>query len=163
MQQCNSNPNPLYKKAEFQKIAEKIYPSWLKLKLEDSGKAVNYLDMTIWWECGEDVKWHSRLYDKKIGMIAKGLKLNRFPHPKSKLSRRCKYGVITSQLHRYKVACTQNKHFLEPALSLYSAYLHKGFKVNIVDRYFERFIRSKIPGVRPNAVKQLYEQEHKSL
>ena len=115
--------------------------------------------MTIWWECGEDVKWHSKLYDKKIGMIAKGLKLNRFPHPKSKLSRRCKYGVITSQLHRYKVACTQNKHFLEPALSLYSAYLHKGFKVNIVDRYFERFIRSKIPGVRPNAVKQLYEQE----
>ena len=90
-------------------------------------------------------------------MIAKGLKLNRFPHPQSKLSRRCKYGVITSQLHRYNVACTQNKHFLEPALSLYTAYLQKGFEVKIVDRYFERFIRSKLQGIRPKAVKQLYE------
>ena len=39
-------------------------------------------------------------------MVAKGLKLNKFPNPASKLSTRCKYGVITSQLHRYNMACT---------------------------------------------------------
>ena len=97
-----------------------------------------------------------------LRMIAKGLKLNRFPHPKSKLSPQCKYGVITSQLHRYNVACTQNKHFLEPALCMYKAYLEKGYEVKTVDRYFERFIRSKLRGIKPNAVKLMYKHKQQS-
>ena len=102
------------------------------------------------------MEWHSKLYDKKVGMIAKGLKLNRFPHPESKLSQRCKYSIITSQLHGYNSVCTQRKHFMEPALSLYAAYIKKGFKVGIVDKYFEKFICNHMHGLRPHAVKQLY-------
>ena len=98
--------NPLVPSREFQRIAKQIYPSWLKLGLEHQATEINYLDMTIWHTQSNPVEWHSRLYDKKIAMIAKGLKLNKFPHPASKLSERCKYGVITSQLHRYNVACT---------------------------------------------------------
>lgn len=41
-----------------------------------------------------------KLYDEKAKLIAVELKLNKFPHPDSVLSQRCKYGVITSQLHR---------------------------------------------------------------
>ena len=89
------------------------------------------------------VEWHSKLYDKKVGMIAKGLKLNRSPHPESKLSLRCKYGIITSQLHRYNSVCTRRKHFMEPAPSLRATYIKKGFKVGIVDMYFEKFIRNE--------------------
>ena len=126
------------------------------LKLEDSGEKVNYLDMPIWCAWDKKVEWHSKPYGNKVGMIAKGLKLNRFPHPMSKLSRRCKYGIITSQLHRYNSVCTQRKHFMEPALSLYVAYIKMGFKVGIVDKYFEKFIRNHMHGLRPHAVKQLY-------
>ena len=150
--------NPLVGKTEFQKIAKKIYPSWLKLGLEDSGVSVNYLDMTIWHSTAsnEPVCWHSKLYDKKVGLIEKGLKLNRFPHPASKLSHRCKYGVIASQLHGYNTVCTENKWFLVPALSLYTAYVKKGYTIRCIDKYFEKFIRNHMQGLRPNAVKQLY-------
>ena len=137
-----------------EKIAEKIYPSWLTLGLEHKGDQVNYLDMTIW--CNRDKEWHSKLYDKKLNMIAKGLKLNRFPHPGSKLARRCKYGVITSQLHRYNVVCTTNELFLQPALDLYAVYIKKGYNVNLTDQCFEKFIRRNMQHLRPTAVKQKY-------
>ena len=146
--------NPLVGREEFGSIVQKIYPSWLQLGMECCGTSVNYLDMTIW--CNNKTEWNSKLYDKKIGMIAKGLKLNKFPHPESKLSSRCKYGVITSQLHRYNVACTTIKHFLEPAVELYRAYVNKGYVVGKIDRYFECFIRNKMNGMRPDTVKRIY-------
>ena len=36
--------------AEFQKIAKKMYPKWLKLDPEYESCTVHYLDMTIWQE-----------------------------------------------------------------------------------------------------------------
>ena len=32
------------------------------------------MDMTTWRARGDTSKWHSKLYDKRIAMIAKGLK-----------------------------------------------------------------------------------------
>ena len=90
-------------------------------------------------------------------MIEKGLELNKFPHPSSKLAKRCKYGVITSQLHRYNVVCTSNEYFMEPALSLYAAYIKKGYLVNIIDKYFEKFIRRHRPTMRQDAVKNKWQ------
>ena len=146
-------------KSTFQTIATKIYPEWLKLGLEHQGKSVNYLDMTIWCTNGDDNRWHSKLYDKKVGLVAKGLKLNKFPHPSSKLSTRCKYGVITSQLHRYTVACTRRQDFIPIAVDLYKAYVDKGYKRNIIDRYFERFIRSYLHGkMDPGEIRRRYLQ-----
>ena len=118
--------------------------------------------MSIWYTVERNgVEWHSKLYDKKVGLAAKGLKLNRFPHPQSKLSTRCKYGVITSQLHRYNVACSRICDFKEPALDLYNTYINKGYKVQMIDNYFERFIRSHMQRqLRPGAVKRMYQQQH---
>jgi len=148
--------NPLVNKNLFQSIVQQIYPPWLKLGLEDEG-TVNYLDMTIWCEHGRrHVKWHSKLYDKKAGLIAAGLRLNKFPHPDSVLSKRCKYGVITSQLHRYNTACTGDEHFLEPALDLYSAYVKKGYKPQLINQYFSRFLRRHKPQMHSNIVRQRY-------
>ena len=102
-------------------------------------------------------EWHSKLYDKKVQMIAKGMKLNKFPHPDSKLSTRCKYGVITSQLHRYNVACTLPEGFMKEAVVLYKAYLHKGYIQKLVDGYFEKFIRKEKPDLASNAVRKRVE------
>ena len=146
--------NPLMRKAKFQTIVAKIYPQWLQLGLEDEGTHVNYLDMTIWWVTTADkVEWHSKLYDKKVKMIEKGLKLNKFPHPQSKLSVRCKYGVITSQLHRFNVACTQTHEFLKPAVAMYADYVNKGYDINQIDKYFEKFLPSNMQNITKKAVK----------
>ena len=149
--------NPLVDKATFQKIAKDIYPEWLQLGLEHEGDTVNYLDMTIWHTQQGNLQWHSKLYDKKVGLVAKGLKLNKFPDPKSKLSTRCKYGVITSQLHRYTVACTRRQDFVPVAVDLYTAYVDKGYRGDKIDHYFGRFIRSHLQGkMAPDEIKKQY-------
>ena len=101
---------------------------------EHDAHSVDYLDMTIWFDTASK-QWHSKLYDKKLAMVEKGLKLNKFPDPTSKLSSRCKYGVITSQLHRYNVACTTRSAFIAPARVLYRTYLEKGYITQRVNQY----------------------------
>ena len=59
-------------------------------------------------------------------------------------------------LHIALLTLNLTLHFMDPALSLYVAYIKKGFKVGIVDKYFEKFIRNHMHGLRPHAVKQLY-------
>ena len=74
-------------------------------------------------------------------MVDARLKLNKFRHPPSKLSTRCKYGVITSQLHRCNVTCTQLRDFMQPATDLYATHLIKEYNRRKVDKYFEKCIR----------------------
>ena len=148
--------NPLVAEGEFTEIAANMYPQWLQLGApEFKGEEINYLDMTIKCENGTS-KWSSRLYDKKEAMIRKGLKLNKFPHPESMLSSRCKYGIITSQLHRFSVACSSLTAFLEPATKLYATYLAKGYCRRLTDRYFNSFMRRHVPECRPNTVQRRY-------
>ena len=130
--------NPLLEKTEFTKFAKDIYPAWLPLdEPESEGPSVNYLDMSIWCDNTKNI-WHSKLYDKRVELIKKGLKLNRFPHPQSKLATQCKLGVITSQLHRYNIACTQPKDFLSAATSMYTAYIEKGYPAKSVNQIFQK-------------------------
>ena len=139
--------NPLVDKTEFEKITVEMYPAESGLKLGDpehDGPLVDYLDMSIWFD-RESKQWHSKLFDKKIALVAKGLKLNKFPDPSSKLATRCKYGVITSQLHRYWNACTTLKDFLTPAQQLYELYHRKGYSKTKINQYFKTFLRRHIP------------------
>ena len=85
--------------------------------------------MTIWHTQGRNLQCHSKLYDEKVELVVKGLNLNKFPDPSSKLSTQCKYGVITSQLHRYTVANTRKQDFVPAAVDLYAAYVDKGYRV----------------------------------
>ena len=148
--------NLLVAEGEFTEIAANMYPQWLQLGApEFKGEEINYLDMTIKCENGTS-KWSSKLYDKKEAMIRKGLKLNKFPHPESMLSSRCKYGIITSQLHRFSVACSSLTAFLEPATKLYATYLAKGYCRRLTDSYFNSFMRRHVPECRPNTVQRRY-------
>ena len=95
-----------------------------------------------------------QLYDKQEAMVAKGLELNKFPHPESMLTSRCKYGVITSQLHRYEVACSSKPAFMVSAVKLYSEYLDKGYSQRHTNRYFRSFITRHMPRCHPKCVQQ---------
>merc|ERR1711959_811047 len=105
---------------------------------ESMGEKVHYLDMTIWHD---DTQWQSKLYDKKEELVIKGLKINKFPHIKSKITTRRKYGCITSQLHRYSQVCTKPKFFVEAATHLYEAFIKKGYQKQKVDKHFKMFVR----------------------
>ena len=132
--------NPLISKRAFMEITKRMYPKWLSLgEPEHEGNAVNYMDMTIWWD-GKEKKWQSKLYDKKDELVHKGLKINKFPHPESILSENCKCGVITSQLHRYNAACTRNQDIIPAARKLHASYIHKGYDVTKINKYFNRFL-----------------------
>ena len=143
--------NPRVDRNTFEEIVKKMYPAESGLELgepEHDTQAVDYLDMTIWFD-NISKQWHSKLYDKKLDLVKKGLKLNKFPDPTSKLSSRCKYGVITSQLHRYNVACTTRSAFIEPARVLYRTYLEKGYLTQKVNQYFTSFLRRYVPHYQP--------------
>ena len=151
--------NPLLKKPRFTKIAKDIYPAWLPLdEPESEGPSVNYLDMSIWCDNTKNIR-HSKLYDKRVALMKKGLKLKRFPHPQSKLATQCTLGVITSQLHRCNIAFTQPKDFLSAATSLYTAYIEKGYLTKLVNRYFEKFRRWHTPQLRPHCAQRHHEKE----
>ena len=96
----------------------------------------------------DGTKWHSKLYDKKAAMVVNGLKLNKFPHARSKLSTQCKYNVITSQLHRYKVVCTCQDEFRRNGDKLYDMFIDKGYHMRQVNYFFERFMRNNFPECR---------------
>ena len=146
--------NPLIRAKKFQAIAKQIYPRWLKLGApEHQGAAVPYLDMTI---THDSSGWRSSLFDKRIALQQQGLKINKFPHPKSKLSSRCKYGVITSQLHRFNTACSRPKAFIKAATGLYTAFMQKGYHKHTIKRYFNRFRCRHTPHIRPNVFERGY-------
>ena len=86
------------------------------------------------------------------------LKTNKLPHPESKLTTRCKYGVITSQLHRFAVACSKTSYFLEAATTLYSEFIQKGYQQQKVNLYFSKFLnRNKHKlNLKPTAVQYRY-------
>eukprot|EP00658_Telonema_sp_P-2_P083212 TRINITY_DN8951_c0_g3_i1.p1 TRINITY_DN8951_c0_g3~~TRINITY_DN8951_c0_g3_i1.p1 ORF type:complete len:102 (-),score=6.54 TRINITY_DN8951_c0_g3_i1:154-459(-) len=86
--------------SDFERIDKHVYPAYLTLNKETVGGKVNYLDMTIRYS-DRDQRWHSKLYDKRMDLVAK-----EFAHPDSCLVQQCEYGVITSQLSRFRVANT---------------------------------------------------------
>ena len=91
-------------------------------------------------------------------MVGAGPKLNKFPHPTSKLSTRCKYGVITSLLPRYNAACTQLKDFMHPAINMHATYLNRGYNRGKLDKYFEKFICRQKSTVSPLTVTRAYDK-----
>ena len=158
--------NPLVDKTNFQEMAEQIYPPESGLVLGDPehvGHSVNYLDMAIWFD-NKSQQWHSKLYDKKLELVAIGLKLNKFPDPTSKLSTRCKYGVITNQLHRYNVACTHKREFLIPAHSLYKTYIQKGYSQKKVKSINASLVlRRHVPHYLPGQVLRQWRHKPSTL
>ena len=143
---------------DFDNIWPLIYPQFLDLKKEMEGESVDFLDMTIW--CDKDpLRWKSKLYDKRIELIKKGLKLNKFPHPESRLTKQCKYGVITSQLARFSVTNTETKDFYKSAVSLYLDYYNKGYETITMNQYFYKFLKRNRQTVhlKPTAVQQRFQ------
>ena len=133
--------NPLVEEATFRSVIAQMYPDWLPLgESEARGQEISYLDMNIKHNSNTS-KWSPKLYNKQEAIVAKGLKLNNCPPPESMLTSRCKYGVITIQLHRYNVACSSKPAFMVSAVKMCSDYLDKGYSQRHTSCYFSSFMQ----------------------
>ena len=148
--------NPLVNESFFKKFTEKMYPEYLPIgDPEYKGRKIHYLDMTIFHKYG---LWQSKLYDKRVDLQQKGLKVNCFPDQQTRLTDKCKYGIITSQLHRYAVACTRSKDFIGAATQLYGAFIKKKYNRRTINQYVGRFMRRSMPHLKTGVIWKNYER-----
>ena len=129
--------NPFCKKAIFQNI----YPPTLNIKL--SGPAsleVDYCDLTFSFD-PETNQAVSILFDKRRGPAYQGISFRRFPHPLTNMSERCTYGVLVSQLFRFRrVTSVSFDHFVEEALRLMLEMSFDGYDDIKLLRLARRFV-----------------------
>ena len=96
----------------------------LELKHEHGGLSTHYLDLRITF--GEQGSFRTTVYNKRDDMPAFH-DYRRFPHIRSLISDKAKYGVFTSQLHRFATLCSSSDSFEDNVLRLISEMLEHGY------------------------------------
>ncbi|DBA82247.1 TPA: hypothetical protein ACH3X2_000518 [Trebouxia sp. C0005] len=79
-----------------------IYPRTLRVTTADSGISINYMDVTIQRQHSSSSRITTILYDKREHSPLADQFIIKFPHAMSNISAAAKYGVITSQYHRFR-------------------------------------------------------------
>lgn len=79
-----------------------IYPRTLLVTTADSGVSINYMDVTMQRQHGSRSRITTVLYDKREHSPLADQFIIKFPHTLSNISTAAKYGVITSQYHRFR-------------------------------------------------------------
>lgn len=106
-----------------------IYPRSLLVSVADIGTSIDYMDMTILPVVGHSQRVTTILYDKrKHGKLA-SLFIVKYPHISSNISDSAKYGIITSQFHRYRRLIMLRDNFTFRMAALIDTMRHKGYDV----------------------------------
>jgi len=108
----------------------------MELKLEHSGLATHYLNLQL--VIGKQGSFESTVYQKRDDMPVFD-DYRRFPHIGSLISDRSKYGVFSSQLHRFAYLCSSTQAFSDNVLRLLAEMLHHGYKYRILRVRLLRF------------------------
>ena len=111
----------------------------MELKLEHSGLQTHYLDLQL--SIGEHGTFQSTVYQKRDGMPVFH-DYRRFPHIDSLISDRAKYGVFTSQLHRFASLCSTTEAFSWNVLRLLAEMLDHGYRYRTLRLRLSRFRHS---------------------
>jgi hypothetical protein len=119
-----------------------IYPfHFLELNKESSNiNAAHFLDLSV----GKDkIGWFTKVWSKWENTAFKEIQKVRviFPHPLSAISRQAKYGIVTSQLHRFDRNCTRTRHFIDASSILLSALINKGYSKHTLLHKTNHFCR----------------------
>ena len=108
----------------------------MELKRENCGMQCHYLDLLL--SIGERGSFTSTIYQKRDDMPVFH-DYRRFPHIDSLLSERAKYGVFTSQLHRFASLCSSTLAFSSNVLRLLGEMLRHGYRYQILRKHLSRF------------------------
>ena len=116
-----------------------IYPDFLQLTLEQSSQErVSFLDT---WVAFDGKAWGTSVYDKREHPPLSLVPSLKFPHPDSMISERAKYGIITSQLHRFGRICVRKSDFVERARMFLAEFIGRGYGRERVRRVVRSFLR----------------------
>ena len=127
--------------AERRWALDRIYPSSLQLKEEYASPGpIRYLDMEIRHDRGG---FYTDLYDKRDVMAADGKmdKVLKFPHIDSALSVQCKYGCLTSFLHRIHRHVMRRRLFVHHAADRVAFMFEHGYDPRKLLRLARRFMQ----------------------
>ena len=118
-----------------------IYPkSILSLELADDGLNVPYMDIYIRQNARRGLI--SSIYDKRLDSKYSSINVIRYPHVDSFIADTAKYGIVTSQLHRFASRCVLKQDFVyNVALVIYRMIL-KGYCTRKIWRQVYKFFNS---------------------
>ena len=128
---ANNNPylkHLLYRDVVFHGEIHGIYPRSLNLKQVHEGTWIDYMDMEI---CPgfQRHKLTTILYDKREHPPLSPLFIVSLPHASSQIALQAKYGVVTSQLHRYYRIIMFREDFIFRAAALLAILYGKGYDI----------------------------------
>jgi hypothetical protein len=108
----------------------------MELKHEHGGLCTTYLDLRI--TIGNATSFSTTVYQKRDDMPV-FRDYRRFPHIDSLISDKAKYGVFTSQLHRFASICSSSDAFGHNVLRLLAEMLDHGYKYHKLRPRLHRF------------------------
>lgn len=111
----------------------------MELKLENSGLSCHYLDLQL--SIGAGGSFQSTVYQKRDDMPV-FYDYRRFPHIDSFISDKAKYGVFTSQLHRFAGLCSTTAAYKHNVLRLLAEMLEHGYDYRTLRQRLSRFKNS---------------------
>lgn len=132
-----------------------IYPSALQLICAQQGPQVDFLDLSVFPAPEPSFlipagALTTRLFDKRTSKAYSRVKIVRFPHITSMLSRRASYGILTSQFIRFSRIILRRRDFILQMALLISALIAKGYSAARLCRMTRRLI-ARFPEVYPFA------------
>jgi hypothetical protein len=110
---------------DMPRLVNDIYPPMLTVNLSADDVRVDFLDMHI--HLTSDSHWAVSIYDKRRLPQFAHLHLIKYPHINSALGESAKYGVLTSQFHRYRRLCTEVGNFTSEVALLVRTLSGKGY------------------------------------
>ena len=120
-----------------------IYPAYLKGCLEQSGLAVHFLDVFIFYDPARRAV-STTLYSKHGDPKFRLVKFNKYPHIMTKLAVGTKYNVILSELCRYARLVSREKYLITHSALLICRLLDKGYTMRRCLHYIRHVARRSI-------------------
>ena len=120
-----------------------IYPTYLKCNLEQSGKAVHFLDVFIYYDESRRAVC-TTIYSKHGDPKFRLVKFNKYPHIITKLASGTKYNVILSEFCRYARLVTEANSLVTHGALLICRLLDKGYSLRRCMRYVQHVARRSI-------------------
>jgi hypothetical protein len=119
-----------------------LYPSqFLSLSLADSGSRVPYMDIAL--RSSRSRGLYTAIYDKRLDSKYAAINVIRYPDISSVLSAQAKYGIVTSQLHRFAKRCTRVDDFAYNAALVLYRMEQKGYRDSCYWKYVRKFFRDQ--------------------
>ena len=118
-----------------------IYPKdILTLELADDGETVPYMDILIRQNKRRGLL--TAIYDKRLDAKYSTINVVRYPHVDSYLADAAKYGIVTSQLHRFSSRCVLKQDFVYNIALVMHRMIRKGYHTIKMWKNVRRFFNS---------------------